>query len=702
MRAFFLIATIILSAGLLPAQKISVGYVYPAGVQRGTTAEVTVGGMNVGNATSVYVSGKGVKAEIVKNESTGNTDLRRKRKKLDDQSSPQLADKLVLRVTVDKNALPGLRDLRLESVGGVSNKLNFEVGQYPDFLEKQGSSASNPNLVSGLPTVLCGQILPGERDFFRFSAKKGEIIVAAVKGRALVPFIADAVPGWFQPVISIRNSAGNEVAYCDDYKGQVDPVIVFHVPANDDYTLEIHDAIYRGREDFNYRIELGEIPFVFSAVPVVIPVNKKTAIKLTGVNLKSDKVSFKVRSAGDNSLLAEGKNGGFSGPVHLFGVSNDKKIFNKANLSADRHLNQYYYDSIDSQNVKEYTFQAEAGESAVFELLARRLGSQLDGRLRLLDAKGNLLAESDDSEDEMQGLMTFHADPKLNYKFSETAEYKLQVEDVLRNSGSDYFYLLRKENRPDPFRVFVSPAILSIPQGGTALITVNVEAKEKPMRRLNLEVEGLPSGSIVSNLIVPAGAKKKDISVTLPDKCKIGDYDLKLKAVSEARGDAAFSQEAVAADDMMQAFYYHHNIPAAGFSLKVAPQSPFKLKFPDELLLNNEYKLSVAESDSVFVIPVEIIRKQGFVDPIELSVYPKSKLISVQNSHVLPSETTKDVRIIIRKSTTKTGFKNRFTLAIVGTVKGEVEKKGKRTYENASYREMTPLLVVQNRANVLK
>ena len=33
-------------------------------------------------------------------------------------------------------------------------------------------------------------------------------------------------------------------------------------------------------------------------------------------------------------------------------------------------------------------------------------------------------------------------------------------------------------------------------------------------------------------------------------------------------------------------------------------------------------------------------------------------------------------------------------IAIVGTVKGEIEKKGKRTFENAKYKEVSPLLLL--------
>ena len=44
----------------------SVGYLYPAGVQRGTTAHIVAGGQFLGGPVEVYVSGEGVSAKPVK------------------------------------------------------------------------------------------------------------------------------------------------------------------------------------------------------------------------------------------------------------------------------------------------------------------------------------------------------------------------------------------------------------------------------------------------------------------------------------------------------------------------------------------------------------------------------------------------------------------------------------------------------------
>ena len=81
-----------------------------------------------------------------------------------------------------------------------------------------------------LPCTVNGQIASGEENRYRFHAHKGQRLVFSTQARELVPFLADAVPGWFQPVMAIYDAAGKEVAYNDDYRFNPDPVIFFEVP----------------------------------------------------------------------------------------------------------------------------------------------------------------------------------------------------------------------------------------------------------------------------------------------------------------------------------------------------------------------------------------------------------------------------------------------------------------------------------------
>ena len=48
---------------------------------------------------------------------------------------PPIAERVTLQVTVDPDAAPGDRELRLRSTTGLTNPLLFQVGQFPEIRE---------------------------------------------------------------------------------------------------------------------------------------------------------------------------------------------------------------------------------------------------------------------------------------------------------------------------------------------------------------------------------------------------------------------------------------------------------------------------------------------------------------------------------------------------------------------------------------
>jgi hypothetical protein len=685
--------------GSLTAQKLSLGYIYPAGGEKESTVDIEIGGLNLTNATGVLISGDGVKAEIILPDKTAEKNKKKKPKgKSDDQISPQLADIINVHITINKSATTGLRDLRLQSVSGISNKLSFEVGQYPNVLEQKGSTAMKPNFVSKLPATLCGQIMPGEVDYFSFKVTKGVNLVASVKGRTLVPYIADAVPGWFQPVIKLTNSKGQEIAYNDDYRNAVDPVIIIKIPETDTYMLAIHDAIYRGREDFNYRIDVGEIPYLSFAYPCVGNIGKNTTMTLKGVNLNSNKIIYKPTKPGYDEFTAPGAKGYISNPIPFFSLEKKAGL----NLSSSKKMElgprTSLFDSIISPyQIKKYKIHAEKNENIAVEIIARRLASMLDAKMTLRDENGKILLVSDDVEDPTQGLMTFHADPVINYKAKEAGNYTVEVEDVLGNYGSDYYYLIQRKNNIPSYEVFVSPANLTIPRGGTAVLRLDVTTNEKFVPALEVSFKGLPKSFVVSSLQTQVGNKVWDISITAPQNAK--QEKLSLEVLTQAhinrKEELTDKQTAVAADNMMQAFYYTHHIPAAGFVADVVPAALYSIHLSKEIESDLSKSLHVSLTDTVIPLEINIVRAEGFIEPIELNLSKKIKQITMEPITVQPNETEKIVYLKINQVILNKMKKVRFGFNIVGTVKGVIDQKGKRSFQNAKYREQTPIFILE-------
>ena len=90
-----------------------------------------------------------------------------------------------------------------------------------------------------------GQIFEADRDFFRFTAEAGQTLVCAAEARAILPFMADAVPGWCDACLTLRDANGKELAYVDDFHLKPDPVLIYTVAKDGDYLLEIRTYLSR-------------------------------------------------------------------------------------------------------------------------------------------------------------------------------------------------------------------------------------------------------------------------------------------------------------------------------------------------------------------------------------------------------------------------------------------------------------------------
>ena len=691
-RNIILIIFCTLLSTSLYAQKLTMGYLFPAGGEVGTTVEIIAGGLNIDKATKVMFSHPGIKGELIPFKEKASE--KRKRRRLDDTSSPQLADRIKIKISIASNVPCGIYDLRLQGKKGVSNMLPFEVASYPNIMESKKSTMERPDKVNMLPAVLCGYVTPGGIDYFRFSGRKGENIVVSVKARQLVPYIADAVPGWFQPVIKIVDSKGKEVAYSDDYHHYVDPVIMTTLPKDDKYTLMIHDAIYRGREDFNYRIHIGTIPFVTGRYPAYGVVGKRLKQEIEGVNLGSSKAVAKVKAKkeGYNQLTYTNKVG-TSNAVSFYALPKGSKLIQFPKNDIELDYSAAISDSLTADaKIKRYTIFAEKREKVIVELIGRRNGSRLDAVLRLKTKSGRVIKTSDDTEDPIQGLMTFHADPVLRYTARKSEELILEVEDLHRGYGKDYHYLLRRHRQLPAFNAFVSPANISIPSGGTAMFKVDVTGNVK--KPAEFIINGLPKGYTTSNLKFRRG-KKWEVSITSPKGAEVKRFPISVKLEYPTREGKARA-DVLPVDDMMQAFYYTHHIPAAELALDVTEPSPYRMSLGFDI----KNDITFTAQDDVIPIKVILDKNADFTEPVELMLGRKSGIFSLEPTSIMPDEKEKMIEISINKTALAKSQSRKYKpsfwqMHIVGTVKGEVIQRGRRRFRNAKYSEMTPIFGIK-------
>jgi hypothetical protein len=616
-----------------------IAYVYPAGGKQGTKFDVVVGGQFLNGATNAFLSGDGVEARIInytrpmtqkeandlrekiqalqeKRSSTNGTfttadqakimELREKLSTFQGRpANPALAETVTLQVELSTNATPGLHEVRLRTPGGLSNPLTFCIGQLPEINEQlpkpgergrsrpardggdQKAVAANETSIK-IPAIVNGRVMQGGVDRFRFPGRKGQRIVVVADARTLIPYLPDAVPGWFQAAVSLCDGKGRELAYADHYRFQPDPVLSCVLPADGPYVVEIHDSIYRGRDDFVYRLSIGELPYITSIFPLGGSAQKPATVELKGWNLPVTQLVLTNLEPG----------------VHWISVTNDDLVSNLAEFAVDALPECLEQEPNDLPDIAQritppvivngridhpgdrdaFKFEAAAGQEIVAEVVARRLGSPLDSILKLTDTSGKVLAANDDREDKAEGLETHHADSYLRFRIPANGTYILQLGDVQREGGVEYAYRLRlSAPRPD-FALRVTPASLNLRAGGSTPATVYAIRRDGFTDAIDLALSG-PAGFKLAGGRIPAGQESAQVTLTAPFNW--GNDAARFSLEGRARIDGqTVTRPALPAEDMMQAFAYHHLVPVReltavvggrGGSPKILGATPVKI-----------------------------------------------------------------------------------------------------------------------------
>ncbi len=604
-----------------------IGFVYPAGGQQGTTFSVKLGGQGLDEVGQVLVTGTGVSAKIVEycrkygpQEMTlMREQLNELKRELQQAGDPAEKDEATLKqiariekrmgeyvnrpacaslsslvyieVAIDSEAEPGVRELRLATPRGVSNPLVFHVGQLPevsrtslrtcDFqvlgkeelaLRKRPVDEIEQRLT--VPCTANGQIAPGEVNWYRFAARKGQRLVLATAARQLIPYIADAVPGWFQPVLAVYDANHRELAFNDDFRFKPDPTLVFEVPQDGEYLFSITDAIFRGREDFVYRVTIGELPLVTSIFPLGARSGEVGPIEMKGWNLElADLLPLPADAGPGVQLLAATKDGFVSNRVPFALDTLPESLDRESNDDA-AHAQQVQLPVIvngrmDRANDEDvFQVEARAGDSLVAEVTARRLDSPLDSLLRVTDAKGKVLAFNDDHEDAGAGTNTHHADSYLLVTLPADGTYFVHLTDTTRGGGEEYGYRLRISAPQPDFALRVVPSSVAMRSKSNATVSVYAIRKDGFTGDIKLGLQDPPEG--LSAATVTLTAKQEVVRLAIKTTLTATPEPISLIVQGRAQiGDQQVAHAAVPAEDRMQAFLWRHLVPAEDLKLLV-------------------------------------------------------------------------------------------------------------------------------------
>ena len=464
----------------------------PVAVQIGTTSEVTVNSRySMHSAESVLVTGGGVLAEVVPPEV-----------KKEDKTPNVVA--LKIKISVAPNALPGVRDLRVLTAQGVSTVAQLVVVEDPVIVEQAKNDSLAEAQAITLPATVCGCIEKAEDlDYFKFKIEAPTSLVFHVRSQRLQDRIHD-LQAHSDPILTIRNAQGSTIVAADNvFHG--DPFLCHRFEQPGEYFLEIRDVRYTGNQYWEYAVEIHSRPFVRSVFPLAITAGKETKLSVIGSQLPADS-SVTLTPSNELPLGINHLRLPFadrpSNPVATYvtalpTIMETSENNNEAATALNHQPSTINLHCVINGRIEVpgdvdcFVFEAKKDDKLSFEVKARRLQSELDSTIRVLNATGATIAENDDlrvgkrgSQDSWIESLTIPADGK----------YVLEIRDMHLRGGENFVYAIEVTQARPYFNLFADTDKTNLSPGVNGVMWVKVERKNGFTGAVQLHVDGLPSG----------------------------------------------------------------------------------------------------------------------------------------------------------------------------------------------------------------
>lgn len=521
MRLCLVLRVISAAAVELPSIAPQVSSVYPHGAQRGTEVQVELRGSHLDAATEVRFSNSSITARVL--------------------SSTFRSVRTKVRIGADVET--GRYDFRLVTARGAWLGV-FQVGTHVEQVETEPNDLPAAAQLITLPVMMNGSADGSDADYYRFQAKAGQTVVFDVNalrsGSAL------------DPVLTLLDLRGREIAYCDDYYSSRDARLAHTFNETGEYLVRLSASFERSASGAEYRLLVTDGPYAAYSLPLGGRQGSSVDLRVTGWNLEAvnrawlgtdtHKAAVVARSPTELSVK-------LSIPVmppgtlQLHLAAGDREIVPSIPFVVSEEAEVTVTDG-NAGNPKEpypirpamivngeigrkeaylqraHTFEFEATDGERYEFLvdAWTLGMRFDPLLTLFDREGNVVAQEDDPAPNSFIHHPASHDPCLVYEFPKSGRYRLQIRDAAYQAGEGMLYRLTIRQARPSFQVEVrTPQVLVYTGRGASLLAVvqrtggvhKVEAFKRPdteienfrvtegygwNQPISVWLEGLPSG----------------------------------------------------------------------------------------------------------------------------------------------------------------------------------------------------------------
>ncbi len=504
-----------LFVGVLPF----VDYIFPFGGQRGKPVEISVSGRNV-----------------------------------------QGSEKMTL--NVDANAPLGRQEIRLNTPRGLSNPIQFDVEDLPEFTEVEpNNTGTNVNAVT-VPVAINGRIgVAKDVDRFTFKPAADGKLVCEVEARRF---------GSPLDALLALHAGESLIAQNDDAAG-ADARIEFDAKTNTEYTVTLRDLTGRGGDNFTYRMfvrppKAAAPTLVARFFPDEVRLNRggrtrirceilrqgfDAPVRLSATDLPPGVSAEPLvipagRNDGDMLIFAAPDASMATQPLRIFASTTvgGKELKQAASAIAPQDLTEKTFKQgfVSVFDAAPFTLDAltpGAGmdqlQSATIDVLIdRRPGFTSDIKLTAVGFTGGRdpITKSLDVKE-----LTVKSDARTaQLKLTAKVDSEIGVRKVLvRGEATDNGQPVIQFSQPVALGVAQIPFVLSASQSKISLNLplpgqTNVDEavlKVKVDRRnfageIPLTVDGLPTGVRVTGTNIPAGAAEAALTIFGTEKASVG------------------------------------------------------------------------------------------------------------------------------------------------------------------------------------
>ncbi len=413
-------------------------------------------------------------------------------------------NRLEVELALDGQTPPGIYLLRAGSASGISTPVAVGV-------DNLAQIAFAPHLET-VNVGVSGELTGSTVQATTFAGKAGQKLVVDVESRRLGASL--------NPVVRLYDAKHVQLAWAQGVESLAgDARLTATLPADATYTIELHDALYRGAAPGFFRLKIGDLQFAELVYPLGAEQGIEASFEFRGGNLPE------TARASSTWSLAGGRRqttrpapwpadvGWLIGPQPGVIVSSYAELVEADASETPQELTAApvaINGRISAAGQQDrYRLAVNPGQRLRFDVWAHRAGSPLDGVLSIQNEQGAELAANDDRPKT--------CDPGLDFTVpKDVTALIVALRDLQGRGGADYVYRIAAVPIGEPdFSLALESERLLIPPNGAALARV-VARRAGYKGPIKLSFEGLPENVSITGDEIPAGATQALVTLSAP------------------------------------------------------------------------------------------------------------------------------------------------------------------------------------------